>query len=77
VDTVTDADKKPRSGNGFVSHSVDTAGVVDALHRAVRAWRITKRRRRIQLRGMNTDWSWKTPARHHIELYKEIVIRNT
>jgi len=72
VDTVTDADEKRRIGNGFVARSADTAGFLDALHRAVRAWRNTRRRRRIQLRGMNTDWSWKEPARHHIELYEEI-----
>jgi len=73
VDTVIDADEKPETGNGFVSRTVDTAGFVDALHRAVRAWSDPKRRATIQQRGMTADWSWKDPARHHIELYEEIV----
>jgi starch synthase len=73
VDTVIDADENPEVGNGFVSQSVDSAGFVDALHRAVRAWSDTQRRWAIQLRGMKTDWSWKDPARRQIELYEEIV----
>jgi starch synthase len=72
VDTVSDADEHPGSGNGFVSQSVDTAGFVDALHRAVRAWSDPERRSAIQLRGMEADWSWKEPARRQIELYDEI-----
>jgi starch synthase len=75
VDTVIDADENPHSGNGFVARSVDTAGFVDALHRAVRAWSDTPRRNLIQHRGMTTDWSWKSPARQHIDLYEEIVGR--
>jgi starch synthase len=75
VDTVIDADENPASGNGFVSRSVDAAGFVDALHRAVRAWNDPQRRTTIQLRGMETDWSWKEPARRQIELYEEVVPR--
>jgi starch synthase len=73
VDTVIDADEHPKSGNGFVSRSVDTAGFVDAIHRAVRAWNKPKRRSAIQMRGMTADWSWKNPARRQIELYEAIV----
>lgn len=72
-DTVTDADIDPSSGTGFVSASVDTAGFVDALHRAVRAWNQLDRRRVIQLNGMSADWSWQSPARRHIEVYEDIV----
>ncbi|MEN8040877.1 MAG: glycosyltransferase, partial [Actinomycetota bacterium] len=72
-DTVFDADRYLRTGTGFVAASVDTAGVVDALHRAVRAWKHTQRRTAIQKRGMAVDWSWSEPARHHIELYKSIL----
>ena len=72
VDTVIDADENPEIGNGFVSQSVDSAGFVDALHRAVRAWSDPQRRGAIQLQGMKTDWSWKDPARRQIELYEKI-----
>jgi len=73
LDTVTDADRDRTSGTGFVSESVDTAGIVDALHRGLRAWRHPRRRRSIQSRGMETDWSWKEPAEHHIEAYERAV----
>jgi starch synthase len=75
VDTVVDADVHPETGSGFVTRSVDSAGFVDALHRAVRAWNDPQRRSAIQLRGMTQDWSWKDPARRHIELYEAIVGR--
>jgi starch synthase len=72
-DTVIDADVSSRRGTGFVADIVDTAGLVDALHRAVRAWRHKTRRRAIQARGMSQDWSWATPAELHVELYEELV----
>lgn len=72
IDTVTDADASRMAGTGFVAKSTDTAGVVDAVHRAVRAWKQPRRRAAIQRRGMETDWSWIEPARRHIELYAEL-----
>jgi starch synthase len=72
-DTVTDADLDRGRGTGFVAATVDTAGIVDALHRAVRAWRHPTRRRAIQERGMATDWSWRTPAREHVALYEGLL----
>lgn len=72
-DTVIDADFDPSSGTGFVSESVDTAGFLDALHRAARAWNKLDRRRVIQRNGMSTDWSWQNPALRHIEVYEGII----
>jgi starch synthase len=74
LDTVVDADRDRNLGTGFVSESVDAAGTVDALHRAVRAWKHPRRRRAIQSRGMEADWSWKEPAHHHLDAY-EFAIR--
>jgi starch synthase len=71
-DTVLDADRS-RHGTGFVSDSVDPAGVVDALHRAVRGWKQPRRRSAIRRRGMEADWSWLQPAERHIEVYAELV----
>ena len=72
-DTVVDADADRRNGTGFLSGSVDVAGIVDVLHRSVRAWRHKQRRRAIQRRGMGIDWSWTGPAARHIELYEEMI----
>lgn len=71
-DTVVDADRHRNRGTGFVAASLDGAGVVDATHRAVRAWRHPRRRAAIQTRGMAQDWSWATPAGRHLEIYDDI-----
>jgi starch synthase len=72
-DTVIDADADRKNGTGFLAAAVSPAGLVDALHRAVRAWRHKQRRRAIQQRGMSRDWSWTQPAEQHIELYREML----
>lgn len=73
VDTVIDADGDRKNGNGFIAGSVDTAGIVDALHRAVRAWKQPRRRAAIQRRGMAHDWSWTKPAEEHIDVYRDLL----
>ena len=70
-DTVTDADVDRAGGNGFTT-PVDAAGLVDALHRGVRALRHSGRRGAIQGRGMAADWSWDVPAAEHLALYREL-----
>ncbi len=71
-DTVIDEDRCPDAGTGFVSDTVDVAGVVDALHRATRAWSSTRRRAGIRRRGMATDWSWASPANTYQSMYDEL-----
>jgi starch synthase len=71
-DTVVDADADPERGTGFVSRSVDVAGMVDALHRATRAWSSTRRRSAIRNRAMSIDWSWAEPAQAYTDLYRRI-----
>lgn len=73
TDTVVDDDADPENGTGFVSRSVDTAGMVDAIHRAARAWSATKRRAAIRRRGMAIDWSWAGPAATYRSLYDELL----
>lgn len=70
-DTVVDADTDPEAGTGFISLSVDTAGLVDAIHRASRAWNSTRRRSALRYRGMSIDWSWAGPAEGYLELYRQ------
>lgn len=71
-DTVIDADLHS-DGNGFVALTMDEAGLVDALHRSLRAVRHHGRRRSLQRRGMNRDWSWTQPAKEFRDLYLELV----
>jgi starch synthase len=72
VDTVIDADRH-RDGNGFVAVTLDESGVVDSLHRGLRAVRHAGRRKAIQRRGMTPDWSWLAPAEEFVELYRELL----
>jgi len=72
-DTVIDADDDRKNGTGFHAKTIDVPGVVDALHRAARAWKHKQRRRGIQKRGMSHDWSWKEPAQRHIDMYREML----
>lgn len=74
-DTVIDADADRSAGTGFVSQTVDAAGLVDAYHRACRALRHKGRRESIQRRGMTTDWSWTEPAARHVDIYREVAGR--
>lgn len=74
-DTVIDADADRSNGTGFISPTVDAAGLVDALHRAVRSGRNSRRRAAVQRRGMRADWSWEQPAARHIEIYERLISR--
>ena len=72
-DTVIDADAFPEEGTGFVSDEVTGPSMIDALGRAVRAWRSPSRRDEIIRRGMSQDWSWQAPADRYIDIYQEIM----
>lgn len=72
VDTVLDADHH-ETGVGFVAGSVTEAAVVDALHRALRTVRHSRRKAMIQRRGMTRDWSWRQPAEDFASLYRDVL----
>ena len=74
ADTVVDADAFS-DGNGFVALSNDESGIVDALHRSLRAVRHAGRRKAIQGRGMDHDWSWAEPAQRYFDVYREVLAR--
>lgn len=77
TDTVIDDDTDPEQGTGFVSPSVDTAGLVDAIHRAARAWNSTRRRSTLRYRAMSIDWSWAGPAKDYVALYRQAIADRT
>ena len=74
VDTVVDADLDPKNGTGFVALTIDSLGMLDALHRATRAWHVRRRRTGIQKRGMAVDWSWDVPTQQHLAAYGDAVV---
>lgn len=72
-DTVIDGDRDPENGTGFIARDPSPTSILDALHRAGRAWRSHPRRRKLQLNGMKADWSWTTPAANQIEVYRQAI----
>jgi starch synthase len=72
VDTIVDADADPAGGTGFLARTVDVTGLVDALHRGLRARDSEPRFAEIVQRGMSADWSWKVPASEHLRIYREL-----
>ncbi len=72
VDTIVDADADPAEGTGFLTRTVDVTGLVDALHRGLRAHRADPRFAGIVERGMSVDWSWAVPAAEHRAIYREL-----
>ena len=72
VDTIVDIDADPRRGTGILCHTADTAGLVDGVHRGIRALRVASRRRAMQKRGMTHDWSWAAPAAEHVAVYQSV-----
>jgi starch synthase len=71
-DTVIDADHNPSAGTGFVAAEPTVPSLADAVDRALRAWRSTRRRGAIRRRGMTADWSWRRPAAEYLEIYQEL-----
>lgn len=72
-DTVVDVDK---SGNGFVFEEYTAKAMIEALARAVRAWREKSRELlAIRRRGMAADYSWKTTAQHYVAVYERALNR--
>ena len=73
ADTVVDCTPQSLadgSANGFSFGAATTPALLDAVDRALAAWRDPGLWRRLQRSGMTRDWSWRTAARHYAELYR-------
>ena len=71
ADTVRDADRDRREGNGFTFAAYHPAALLDAARRAAAAYADPARWRTLALRGMGADFSWDRPARAYRALYRE------
>lgn len=73
VDTVSDADEQPATGNGFGFGPADPAALVDAVRRALAAYAERPRWAAIQQRAMATDFSWRGPASEYVAAYRSLL----
>lgn len=74
-DTITDVDDDPAEGTGFKFAAYESAALVHAVERAVRAFADRKAWRTIMTRGMLRDFSWIVSARKYAELYRALAER--
>ena len=74
ADTVTDDDSLEGSGVGFSFTRYESGALVDAVSRAVRAYRDPERWKGLVYRGMNRDLSWAASALKYNELYRAAVV---
>ncbi len=70
ADTVTDYHQRPDKATGFVFENFSPEDCLDALERALRAWRDRDVWAAIQTRGMKADFSWESSARKYAEIYQ-------
>ncbi|MCB1000678.1 MAG: glycogen/starch synthase [Acidimicrobiales bacterium] len=71
-DTVIDVDADPARGTGTTAARPTSIDLLDAWHRAARAFANRPRRDAMRRRAMAADWSWREPAAAHLDWYERI-----
>jgi starch synthase len=72
IDTVVDADEDPAGGTGLMA-APTSAGLRDALERALKLFADPARMSVVQKRGMARDFGWKKAAAGYEQLYREAI----
>jgi len=75
ADTVTDADRDPRRGNGILFERYGAKAFLGAVDRALRLYGDAARMERLRRRGMRQDFTWRKSAREYEKLYKGLMRR--
>jgi starch synthase len=73
ADTIQHIGRKVNGGTGFLFNKPYPSAFTRALSRACRLYREPEKWRRIQVNGMQTDFSWGRSARKYIKVYKELI----
>ncbi len=67
-------DEQPSGGgNGFKFWGYSPSALLDALHRALAAFRNKDEWTQIMLRGMAQDFSWDGPAGEYVRVYERVI----
>ncbi len=75
ADTIVDADKDPKNGNGFLFEERNADKLLRAIERAIPAYRDERRFTALQEHAMRLDFSWDKSASAYQQFYKEILSR--
>ncbi|MBA3771930.1 MAG: glycogen synthase GlgA [Ramlibacter sp.] len=73
ADSVVDATTQPGTGTGFVMRSQNTAGLEQAVGRAMTAWRDPPAWRQLQRNGMGRSFAWTESAARYLEVYQRAI----
>jgi starch synthase len=63
------------TGTGFKFEGLKAAGLLEAIDRALAAFKDKRGWKRLMLNGMAKDYGWAGPAREYAEVYGEAVLR--
>ena len=67
-------DEQPAGGgNGFKFWGYDSAGLMDAIERALGTFRNKNEWTRMMRRGMSADFSWEKPAHEYVRMYERVI----
>src|SRR3989338_1700848 len=72
ADTLVDADKDPKRGNGFLFEERIPEKLLEAIGRAIAAFRNKRRLRALRRRGLRADFSWRHSAKEYKKFYEEM-----
>lgn len=72
ADTVKDFDPKTGKGTGFVFREYDANVFLEAVDRALEAFRDPKIWLKLVRNGMKSDFSWRASAKRYVELYERV-----
>ena len=73
ADTVNDFDLKMSKGDGFVFESYTSKALIDAIKRAIEAYKNKKEWMMMVGKIMCYDYSWEVSARKYIDLYQKTI----
>ncbi len=66
-------DEQPMSRNGFKFYGYTAGDLMDALQRALGAFRNKEEWEQIMRRGMAQDFSWDRPAQEYVRVYERVI----
>jgi starch synthase len=67
-------DEQPNGGgNGFKFQEYSAGALIDALQRALRAFRDKEEWGEMMQRGMAQDFSWDKPAQEYVRVYERVI----
>jgi starch synthase len=75
ADTVRDCRPGVRGATGFVFLDYSAEALLEAVRRALAAYRDRRKWRSLQAAGMKQDHSWDRSAREYVKIYESAVAR--